>query len=203
MAFMRSPLKGYLTSFLQPAPTSTLHLSPRSRPSSGRRGSHGGFNASPHNESLKPAIDNCYFSVIDNDRTGFVSLDDVVDYLDVLGCNGHMTLAGLEIHGAQSSVDLKHLTSLLEAEIDLFLQRRQEEEESSGLEATSTGVVRSGVRAAQAEVAFLRSNLDNAAGERDKLKSDLAEVHQRSVVLAQEIDDQHSRLEKVADKKMQ
>ena len=162
-----------------------------SRPSSaGRRGSlnNNNFN-SPHNEgSLKPNLDTCYFSRIDENQTGFAEYDEISDYINSLGCSGSGTLTSLGMH-SPTSIDLKHLTSLLEAEIDAFLQPDLAHDE----------VLRSGIRAAQAEVNYLKSGLDNAVGERDKFKNDLAEVNQRSVILTHEIDEQHSRLEKAAD----
>ena len=54
----------------------------------------------------------------------------------------------------------------------------------------------------QKEVRVLRSNLDHVTFERDKLRTDLNESNQRSIVLAQEIDDQNARMEKLAHQKI-
>lgn len=50
----------------------------------------------------------------------------------------------------------------------------------------------------QAEVRWIRSSLEQMSCERDKLRNDLAEANYRASLLAQEIDDHHSKLEKVS-----
>lgn len=50
----------------------------------------------------------------------------------------------------------------------------------------------------QAEVRWMRSSMEQMSCERDKLRNDLAEANYRASVLAQEIDDHHSKMEKVS-----
>lgn len=89
----------------------------------------------------------------------------------------------LRISISQPELDLKTLSGLIDDDLD------------QTLDACPCNV-RNSVLICQNEVRFLRSSLDNVAFERDKLRLDVSEANQRSLLLAQEIDDQNARLEK-------
>lgn len=50
----------------------------------------------------------------------------------------------------------------------------------------------------QAEVRWMRSSMEQMSCERDKLRNDLSEANYRASLLAQEIDEHHSKMEKVS-----
>ena len=109
----------------------------------------------------------------------------LLEYLDNLDLPGLQILRELGISNLTSeSIDLKQISHLLDEEMDQYLNENP------------ILTVQSAIKVIQNEVYYLKSNLDNVAYERDKLRSDLNECNQRSLVLAQEIDDQHARLEK-------
>ena len=77
-------------------------------------------------------------------------------------------------------VNLEMLTRLLEDELELEVR--------SG--TSPRPLLRLGIQAFLLELISLRSQILNLRSEREKLRSDVSEVNQRSAMMAQEIDDQ-------------
>lgn len=104
---------------------------------------------------------------------------------DILQCLGFSNLIHCQ------DIDLKHLTNLLEEDIEQFFSTQD-----------VALPVKAGFMACQNEVRYLQSKLDTIMYEKDKLRSDLTEANQRALLLAQEIDDQNARIEHTSHAKL-
>eukprot|EP00094_Tigriopus_californicus_P012704 TCALIF_12281-PA protein Name:"Similar to NINL Ninein-like protein (Homo sapiens)" AED:0.06 eAED:0.06 QI:7/0.87/0.70/0.94/0.87/0.94/17/222/1708 len=167
--------------------SSVHHKSPQSRQgsaNSSRRSNQFSHHSSPLSESLKQTTEFAYFSALDPDHTGLCSTENVVEYLESIGVtNPGKMILDLRISLSQPELDLKTLSGLMDEDLDQTLDGCPHNVSNS-------------VLVCQSEVRYLRSSLDNVAFERDKLRLDVSEANQRSLLLAQEIDDQNARLEK-------
>ncbi len=126
-------------------------------------------------------------------------------------------------------LDLRHLTSVLEEELDQALNPTAQQpplsHRSPGVSGPNSGsfhpegnnstiteedadsdkalAAKVGAYACRNEVRYLRSvTVPNLILERDKLRSDLTESNQRTVDLATEIDEQNAKTERAANERL-
>lgn len=128
------------------------------------------------------------FSVVDPDNTGFAKVGLILDLWSQLGIlekDGCRLLAelGFPSNSKSHSINLQDLAKAVEDEIDHSKERLPL--------AFQVALV-----TYRTEAQFLKSVCESIECERDKLKADILDAHQRSALIAQEVDEQNSKLER-------
>ncbi|OXA42644.1 ninein [Folsomia candida] len=132
--------------------------------------------------------DRASFSILDPNCSGFTTSGLVLDMWSQWGIGPTEGLSilkdlGFPVSSKTCSINVYDLTKALEEETD------------SAKDALSP-VIQTALLTYKTETQYLRSICESMEGERDKLRSDIFEAHQRSSLLAQEVDEQNARLEK-------
>lgn len=121
------------------------------------------------------------------------SADAIVEMWDSVGVsNPSMLLQDIHLDDNPQSLSVSAVANALEEEV-----MRQGRSDSSALPITNN-VLLAALALRQAELRWMKSSIEQMSCERDKLRNDLAEANCRASLLAQEIDDHHSKLEKVS-----
>jgi len=131
------------------------------------------------------ALDYSAFTAIDPLHTGHAPVSSILEYWESLGIS-HPAEVLLELglsRSDRSEIDLRHLTFLLEEEIN----------QSQDIFRYST--IKTGLQTFLNEARVLKPLLDNSYRERDKLRLDVQESNQRLSVLVQEVDEQNAKQE--------
>ncbi|XP_022247191.1 ninein-like protein isoform X2 [Limulus polyphemus] len=127
------------------------------------------------------------FTSIDPDNSGYADASSLVDLWESLGLTGGMRFLKELGYNPNLKINLQDLTVLLEEELTAACQ-------SSGFQFALTTY--------QSELRHLKTNYEQVKAERDKLRVNLAEANTRAVLLAQEVDDHHAKLEKASQNKL-
>lgn len=144
-------------------------------------------------ESQCSTTESGFFSTIDEDRTGYASVSRVIGLWESLNIS-----AGAEIlrdmgfpSRPRDRLCLQELAQALEEECRL-------PEDPSVVTPLQTAVM-----TCLHEAKFLRTSLEAARGERDKLRTDLSEANHRLSLLAQDLDDHSAHMEANAHQQIQ
>lgn len=89
-----------------------------------------------------------------------------------------------------NDIDIVELASVLEKEIKGINETRPD------YTNPHVALLQAVLALYQSEIRYLKSVLEQMQAERDKLKGDIAEANNRATLLAQEVDDNHAKMEK-------
>lgn len=128
------------------------------------------------------------FSCIDPNNTGYAEPSSILELWESLElpCGPQL----LEDMGFNSTkkISLSELTSVLEEELNSNI---------------SSPLGQLAFLSYQNELHFMRQNNDQMRSERDKLKANIEDANTRAALLAQEVDDNHAKLESALHEKLQ
>lgn len=143
-------------------------------------------------------------NLIEINGAGAASADGIIELWDNAGVsNPSLLLRDLNVDDSLKSLNISSVACAIEEEI-LRQGKTTSVPEASGLPITTApsmftnNLLLAALSLRQTEVRWIRSSLEQMSCERDKLKNDLAEANYRASLLAQEIDDHHSKLERVS-----
>jgi len=120
---------------------------------------------------------------LDPSGSGWQAASALTHHWEVLGVTEpHRVLKDLGLH--QATLDIAELSRLLQEEV------------IQAAEIVTFPTVQAGLLTIQTEARALRGSLDSLGQEKHKLRQDLQDANNRSVLLAQEIDEQHVRQER-------
>lgn len=134
--------------------------------------------------------DRASFSILDPNSTGFTKSGTVLEMWSSWGIRAEDGLLLLKELGFPVSSSSRNVSLNLSD----FLKAL--EEESHSAKDSLPLLIQTALLTYKTEAQYLRSICESMEGERDKLRSDILEAHQRSSLLAQEVDEQNARLEK-------
>lgn len=128
------------------------------------------------------------FSILDRENTGFVKVATVLEFWSQLGIGEAdscklLTDLGFSSNSKSHPINLQDLAKSVEDEVDHSKERLPL--------AFQVALV-----TYRTEAQFLKSLCESIECERDKLKADIVDAHQRSALIAQEVDEQNARLER-------
>ncbi|XP_034255415.1 ninein-like protein [Thrips palmi] len=143
-------------------------------------------------------------SLTELNGAGMASADAITEMWESVGVsNPSLLLRDLNLDDSLRSLNVASVACAIEEEVARQGKSNAVSDDSalplnqgSGLFANNLLLAALTLR--QAEVRWIRSSLEQMSCERDKLRNDLAEANFRASLLAQEIDDHHSKLEKVS-----
>ncbi|CAL8099962.1 unnamed protein product [Orchesella dallaii] len=135
-----------------------------------------------------PANERGAFSILDRENTGFAKVGLILDLWSQLGIvetEGSKLLSelGFTPNSKSHSINLQDLAKSVEDEIDHSKER-------------IPLAFQVALLTYRTESQFLKTLCESIECERDKLKADILDAHQRSALIAQEVDEQNSRLER-------
>lgn len=129
--------------------------------------------------------------------------DAIVEMWDSVGVsNPSLLLRDLNVDDSLRPLNVSSVASSIEEEIVRQTKSGSVSDSSGqhiiqGSSLYANNLLLAALTLRQAELRWMRSSVEQISCERDKLKNDLAEANYRASLLAQEIDDHHSKLEKV------
>lgn len=128
------------------------------------------------------------YSILDPENTGFAKVGMVLELWSQLGigeADGSRLLSdlGFPSNSKSQSINLQDLAKAVEDETDHSKERLPL--------AFQVALV-----TYRTEAQFLKTLCESIECERDKLKADIVDAHQRSALMAQEVDEQNARLER-------
>lgn len=164
--------------------TPDANNSPPRAPPNMNKGTNG-FSTSPNSI---PVSERSAFCILDPENTGFAKVCLVLDLWSQLGIGeteASRLLAELGFSTISKShpINLQDLAKAIEDEIDHSKERLPI--------AFHVALV-----TYRTEAQFLKTLCESIECERDKLKADIVDAHQRSALIAQEVDEQNARLER-------
>lgn len=143
-------------------------------------------------------------SLIECNGAGMAGADAIIEMWESVGVsNPSLLLRELNLDDSLRSLNVASVASAIEEEVARQGKTNSVPDGSTLPVTQGSGVFANNLLLAaltlrQAEVRWIRSSLEQMSCERDKLRNDLAEANFRASLLAQEIDDHHSKLEKVS-----
>lgn len=157
------------------------------------------FNATSNENTLN--LDVSHDSVFGNsqmvqyvtlgpDGSGTISTDVVIEMWECAGITSpKMLLSDLGFNSQQ--INVSELASVLEKEMKGI-------NDTNGTEYSNPHValLQANLTLYQSEIRCLKNILEQMCAEREKLKCDVAEANNRATLLAQEVDDNHARMER-------
>lgn len=149
-------------------------------PSRSGKGSNGFANI--------PVTERGAFSILDPENTGFARVGRILDLWVQLGVgesDGARLLSelGFPSNSKSHSINLQDLAKAIEDEIDHSKERLPV-------------AFQVGLMTYRTEAQFMKTLCESIECERNKLKTDIVDAHQRSAIIAQEVDEQNARLER-------
>lgn len=132
------------------------------------------------------------FTMLGPDHTGFIDRRIVINLWQLAGVSDAIVLLNDLAISAAGNINLSELMSVLTQE----LQSLAHEPKGSEITNTHLDILRATLVLYQEEVRSINVLVDQLTRERDKLKVDVAEANERANILAQEIDENHAKLEK-------
>ncbi|XP_044588399.1 blastoderm-specific protein 25D [Cotesia glomerata] len=132
------------------------------------------------------------FTMLGPDHTGFIDRRSVISLWQLAGVSDAIVLLNDLAISAAGNINLSELMSVLTQE----LQSLAHEPKGSEITNTHLDILRATLVLYQEEVRSINVLVDQLTRERDKLKVDVAEANERANILAQEIDENHAKLEK-------
>ncbi|KAJ1519255.1 hypothetical protein ONE63_004556 [Megalurothrips usitatus] len=144
------------------------------------------------------------FSLTEVNGVGMASADAIIEMWDSVGVsNPSLLLRDLNLDDSLRSLSVSSVAGALEEEITR-LGKTVSVPDGSAIPVSAApsiftnNLLLAALALRQAELRWMKSSMEQMSCERDKLRNDLAEANCRSSLLAQEIDDHHSKLEKVS-----
>ncbi|XP_008553801.1 blastoderm-specific protein 25D [Microplitis demolitor] len=132
------------------------------------------------------------FTMMGPDHTGFIERRSVINLWQLAGVSDAIVLLNELSITDGANINLSELISVLTQE----LQSLAHEPKDSEITNTHLDILRATLILYQEEVRSINVLIDQLTRERDKLKIDVAEANERANILAQEIDENHAKLEK-------
>ncbi|KAF5279174.1 hypothetical protein FQR65_LT03421 [Abscondita terminalis] len=121
------------------------------------------------------------------DGTGFINTDMITEMWENVGiCSPKLLLQ--ELGFVCSQINVSELASALEKEIKSV-------NDSKGFTNPQIVLLQAVLTLYRSEIRCLKNILEQMCAERDKLKNDVVEANNRATMLAQEVDDNHARME--------
>lgn len=118
------------------------------------------------------------------DGSGFVCSEALADMWESAGITSPKALLSDLGFERATSVDVHELAAVLEREINAN---------------PHIALLQASLTLYQAEIKCLKTIVEQTSAEREKLKSDVSAANERSALLAQEVDDNHARMEQAAE----
>ncbi|KAJ8955160.1 hypothetical protein NQ318_009053 [Aromia moschata] len=151
------------------------------------------LNPSPPNhqptDNLFPDSRTFQFITLGPDGNGIISTDVLVEMWESVGIHSPKDLIHeLGFNGRRISI--VELANVLDKQIKGMNEATRSEYQSPHLT-----LLQANVTLYQSEIKCLKSVLEQMHAEREKLKCDVVEANNRATLLAQEVDDNHSRME--------
>ncbi|XP_071962450.1 uncharacterized protein [Antedon mediterranea] len=128
-------------------------------------------------------------SILDADNSGYVTQDSLTEHWEQQGIqNTPEVLKNLDIDTEAGKINISELSMALEHVLVTT--------------GDNDGIYQAALTSYQIELKHLKNQLDASIDENNKLKTDVAELHQRGNILAAEVDDRHAHLEKSNENKL-
>ncbi|XP_015122393.1 blastoderm-specific protein 25D [Diachasma alloeum] len=129
-------------------------------------------------------------SILGPEQTGFLDKSSVITLWELAGVTDPKNLLS-DLGFSSSEISLTELVSVLNDEI-----KSLQHDSIPPTARTHMNLLKGALVIYQEEVRSLNTIGDQLRGERDKLRTDVAEANERASLLAQEIDENHIKLEK-------
>lgn len=123
------------------------------------------------------------------DGNGVISIDNIIEMWENAGVTSPKLLLS-DLGFTTQHVNVAHLANVLEKEI------KGMNEANTDFANPHVALLQATLTLYQSEIRCLKSILEQMYAEREKLKCDVAEANKRATLLAQEVDDNHARMEK-------
>lgn len=148
---------------------------------------------------LFPSNKSIQYISLGPDGSGVTSSQNIIEMWENAGIQSASSLLQ-ELGFSQSQINISELGSILEDELRTFTDSR------SNISYANINpqvvLLQATIILYQSEVKSLKSMLEQMNAEREKLRCDIAEANYRSSLLAQEIDENHAKMEKNTQKQV-
>ncbi|KAK9753427.1 hypothetical protein QE152_g3486 [Popillia japonica] len=126
---------------------------------------------------------------------GYINTDTVIEMWETVGITSPKHLLN-DLGFTSNDIDIVELASVLEKEIKGITETR------SDFSNPHVALLQAVLALYQSEIRYLKSVLEQMQAEREKLKGDISEANNRATLLAQEVDDNHAKMEKTTRKQV-
>ncbi|KAI4462157.1 ninein [Holotrichia oblita] len=127
---------------------------------------------------------------------GYINTDTVIEMWETVGITSPKHLLNDLGFTSSNDIDIVELASVLEKEIKGINETR------SDFSNPHVALLQAVLALYQSEIRYLKSVLEQMQAEREKLKGDITEANNRATLLAQEVDDNHAKMEKTTRKQV-
>ncbi|XP_019761673.2 blastoderm-specific protein 25D [Dendroctonus ponderosae] len=141
--------------------------------------------------ALFPDSQTFQYVTLGPDGDGFVSADSLIEMWEAIGLHSPKELL-VELGFDTRTIRINDLAERLEKQTRTISEAREYAQNPHLV------LLQANLALYQSEIRCLRSILDQLRAEREKLKLDVADANNRATLLAQEVDDNHLRMEQTA-----
>lgn len=158
------------------------------------------MESSTHLSSLNSTLNNItenfgnkslqYLSMGPN-GSGLISSQAIIELWENAGISSGSSLLN-ELGFTESMISITDLATILDEELRSITDIRTDTYTTL---TPHIVLLQASIALYQSEVKYLKSVLEHVSAERDKLRSDIVDANHRATILAQEIDDNHAKME--------
>ncbi|XP_022900115.2 ninein homolog [Onthophagus taurus] len=144
----------------------------------------------PSNDSIFLNSKSVQYITLGPRGNGYINIDTLIELWEMAGITSPKLLIN-DLGFTSNDIDIVELASVLEKEI-----KGIQETSRSDFSNPHIALLQAVLALYQSEIKCLKNILEQMQAEREKLKSDVSEANNRASLLAQEVDDNHAKMEK-------